>query len=78
MSRRVYVLRGSHDGVFAVYSNVKAAYQHASDYIRGDSGVEKHSYTKACASLKQYNYYDISSNEAEVEIIAHEVLNKRG
>lgn len=40
--KRVYIVRGSEDGTLGVYSNQKAALQHAISYCGGDCEVVKH------------------------------------
>ena len=57
MSKTVYVVSGSEDGLLGVYGNVKAAYSVAREYVEGSYTKTKVvlSYKKACEELRNYH-----------------------
>ena len=78
MSKKVYAVRGSEDGALGIYSNFKAAYERACQYIKA-SDEEKEikidqTYKQALHEVKKLEYgrVDITSKDtwfdgAEIE-----------
>ena len=59
MSKVIYVVYGSEDGLLGCFGNVKAAYKCADDYVEG----AKLSYAKVCSKLKDTVNYSVSVND---------------
>jgi hypothetical protein len=64
--KKVYLVRGSEDGVLGIYTNIKRAYEVAGSY--GEHfDIEPLSYAKTCKHLRQHlravvvNSHDLSS-----------------
>ena len=65
MSKTVYIVGGSEDGLLGVFGNVKKAYEVAKNYC--ESGSNSHepivtSYSQACKKLRNY-YTSIDMKE---------------
>ena len=59
MSKVIYVVYGSEDGLQGCFGNIKAAYKSANDYVEG----AKLSYAKVCSELKDTVNYSVSVND---------------
>jgi len=76
MSKLIYVVNGSEDGIIGVFGNVKGAYDRASEYILSAYNSPKvlTSYSEALKSCKTWGVVIESSNDISVTIYTH-VLN---
>ena len=51
-AKAVYQVHGSEDGVLGIYSNIKLAYERASEYISDSEVREVKSYARTCQDFK--------------------------
>ena len=65
--KKAYTLLANHDGIIAVTSNVKRAYEMAKDYIElGEDGKEAaESYNTVLKSLKRSNFAEVTTKGAD-------------
>lgn len=64
--KRVFVVRGSHDGNLGVYGNVKGAYDRCLEYLRGYE--VKTSYSQALKGCKSWGC-TIESNNYDMDCV---------
>ena len=60
MKKKMYIVRGSHDGNLGVYSNLKRAYDVALKYVKEDAEEGKcliSSYSKISKQFRDYKDY---------------------
>tara|TARA_R110000824_G_scaffold133834_1_gene296684 strand:- start:481 stop:771 length:291 start_codon:yes stop_codon:yes gene_type:complete len=74
MSKIVYVVTGSEDGILGVYGNKKGAYNKALWYVHQDDDddpVKVISYAKVCKELKNVYQYSVSIVDDTTDGIYH-------
>ena len=52
--KKTYIVRGSEDGNLGVFSNLKRAYEVASQYGSWDTNNKYKSYSKVCKEFKEH------------------------
>lgn len=59
MSKKLYIVRSTEDGVLAVCGNIKAAYRVANSYIQGSYGapVDVLSYSQVVKAINSKEYW---------------------
>lgn len=68
--KKVYVIHGIHDGVLAVCSNIKRAYEVMTDYNSNSNygwQYEIKSYSQVTKMFKQ-GYYEVRNGDCRVEM----------
>lgn len=76
MSKLIYVVNGSEDGIIGVFGNVKGAYDRACEYIKGSYTNPEvlTTYSEALKSCKSWGAIIESNNDTNATIYTH-VLN---
>jgi hypothetical protein len=86
MSKEVYVVTGSEDGMIGIYSNKKAAYEAAADYTRSGWGYEEGcnlslTYAQLCKDSKGKGYtlayVEIQGKQSPYSTISSEFLKSK-
>lgn len=66
--KKVYVVHGIHDGVLAVCSNIKRAYEVMTDYNSNSTEYEIQSYSKITKMFNQ-GYYEVRNGDCRIEML---------
>lgn len=81
MTKTVYILRSSHDGILGVFTNKKLAYNEALEYVKNtdsDSTMYR-SYAQVCKEFKDTimnSCYVVADHKLELEIEQYPLNNK--
>ena len=79
MTKIVYILRSSEDGILGVFTNKKLAYNDALDYLKNSNSTIEKSYSQVCKRFKgtiMNSIYVVADNRLQLEIEQYPLNNK--